>query len=92
MLRFHGVEELFAECGGRGRCILDVEQEQGAETDGFVEGADRIDIASDGVVVYLGQRDEGEDEGRESDSNDLALFFGSAIAAQVHEDESETAD
>lgn len=92
LLRFHRVEEVFAEsarCRGR---ELDVEQEEGAEADCFVEGADRIDVASDGVVVDLGQGNEREYEGRESNSDDLALFSWRAVAIQVHRDESDGAD
>ena len=59
---------------------MDVEEEESAESDRFVERADRVDVASDWIVVDLGEGDEGKDEWHERDSDDLALFFRRAVA------------
>ena len=92
LLRFHSVEDVFAESpfdGGGGRGELHVHEEEGAYADCFVEGADRVDVAGDRVVVYLGQGYQGEDKRCEDDPDDLTLLFGRAVAAQVHRDESD---
>lgn len=44
LLRFDGVEELFAKSTGGRSCELDVEEEEGAEADCFVERADGVDV------------------------------------------------
>lgn len=79
LLRFHGFEEFLAERAG-GDSELHVKEEEGAEAQGFVEGADGIDVAGDGVVVDLRQGDGGEDHGSECQADDLALFFWCAVA------------